>query len=280
MLPTNFSQQLGRGIECGPISSMEEENEESLFLMPRRVPRGLFVTGTDTAVGKTWIAAALARLLAERNLIVRPRKPVESGCRWEGDRLLPADARTLQAASGTDDPLERICPHPLEAALSPERAASLAGATLTLVDLCAACLDGVAETDFLLVEGAGGFYSPLAADVLNADLATALPLPVLLVAADRLGTIGQTLLAVEAIKRRGLALVGVVLNRIDAPTDPLMDNGADLSHWLGRPVIVTERSDAGAVAPDGTPRCPALASLVDRLAVGFRPARNEARNHR
>ncbi len=241
--------------------------------MPKRVPRGLFVTGTDTGVGKTQVAAALARLLAERNLIVRPRKPVESGCRREGNRLVPEDAELLRAAARTDEPLERVCPYPLEPALSPERAAELAGVRLALDDVRAACLEGVAETDFLLVEGAGGFYSPLAPNVLNADLAAGLPLPVLIVAADRLGTIGHTLLTVEAVKRRGLALVGVVLNRIDACGDSRMDNAADLSRWVGRPVIVTERFDAGAAHPGWMMLCGALAPLADRLAVGFRPPR-------
>ncbi len=185
--------------------------------MVKRIPRGLFVTGTDTGVGKTQIAAALAHLLAERNLIVRPRKPVESGCQREGDRLVPEDARTLQVAARTDEPLAHICPYPLEPALSPERAAALSGKTLTLDDVQAACLKGVADTDFLLVEGAGGFYSPLVSGALNVDLAMALSLPVLLVVADRLGTIGHTLMAVEAIRQRGLTLAGGVLNRLDPP---------------------------------------------------------------
>ncbi len=74
--------------------------------MTERIPYGLFVTGTDTGVGKTQIAAALAHLLAERDLIVRPRKPVESGCRRrKGDRLVPEDARTLQVAARSDEPL-------------------------------------------------------------------------------------------------------------------------------------------------------------------------------
>jgi len=235
--------------------------------MARLISHGLFVTGTDTSVGKTQIAAALARLLAERNLIVRPRKPVESGCRREGGRLVPEDARTLQAAARTDDPLELVCPYSMEPALSPERAAVLSGTTLTLNGVQAACLEGVAETDFLLVEGAGGFYSPLAPGALNADLAVALSLPVLLVAADRLGTIGHTLMTVDAIKRRGLTLAGVVLNRLDPHGDPLMDNAADLSRWLGHPVTVTDRFDTGTVDPGWMMLCPALAALADRLAA-------------
>jgi dethiobiotin synthetase len=238
--------------------------------MANQIPYGLLVTGTDTSVGKTQIAAALARLLAERNLIVRPRKPVESGCRRrKGGRLVPEDARTLQVAARTDESLAHICPYPLEPALSPERAAALSGKTLTLDDVQAACLKGVANTDFLLVEGAGGFYSPLASGALNADLAAALSLPVLLVAADRLGTIGHTLMTVDAIKRRGLTLAGVVLNRLDPYGDPLMDNATDLSRWLGQPVIVTDRFDAGTVDPGWMMLCPALAALADRLATGL-----------
>ncbi len=237
--------------------------------MANQIPYGLFVTGTDTSVGKTQIAAALARLLAERNLIVRPRKPVESGCRREGGRLMPEDARTLQAAARTDDPLELVCPYSMEPALSPERAAVLSGTTLTLDDVQAACLKGVAETDFLLVEGAGGFYSPLAPGALNACLAVALSLPVLLVAADRLGAIGHTLMAVEAIRQHGLTLAGVVLNRLDPHGDPLMDNATDLSRWLGQPVIVTDRFEASTTDPGWVMLCPVLSALADRLAAGL-----------
>ncbi|MFZ2407605.1 MAG: dethiobiotin synthase [Methylobacter sp.] len=238
--------------------------------MANQIPHGLFVTGTDTGVGKTQIAAALAHLLADRNLVVRPRKPVESGCqRRKGDRLMPEDARTLQVATRTDEPLAHICPYPMEPALSPERAAVLSGKTLTLDDVQAACLKGVADTDFLLVEGAGGFYSPLVSGALNVDLAVTLSLLVLLVAADRLGTIGHTLMAVEAIRRRGLTLAGVVLNRLSSHADPLMDNATDLFCWLGQPVIVTDRFDTGTVDPGWMMLRPALAALADRLATGL-----------
>lgn len=116
----------------------------------------------------------------------------------------------------------------------------LAGLSLHLDDLVRGCRHRVAAGDFLLVEGAGGFYSPLAAGVLNADLATALGLPVLLVTADRLGAIGHTLLTAEAVERRGLVLAGVVLNRVQPSGDPDLDNVSDLGRWLGRSPIVTE----------------------------------------
>ncbi|MCX7095720.1 MAG: AAA family ATPase [Methylobacter sp.] len=127
---------------------------------------------------------------------------------------------------------------------------------------------GGADTDFLLVEGAGGLYSPLASDALNADLAAALSLPVLLVAADRLGTIGHTLMAVEAIRQRGLTLAGVVLNRFGPHGDPLMDNVTDLSRWLGQPVLVTDRFEASTTDPGWLMLCPALGALADRLTAG------------
>jgi dethiobiotin synthetase len=198
---------------------------------------GLFVTGTDTAVGKTAVACALARLLVERGVAVRVRKPVESGCHREHGRLIPADALKLQAAARGAEPLETTCRWPLEAALSPERAARLAGVALTIGGLTNACLGGVEARDFLLVEGAGGFLTPLAPDARVADLAAALKLPVLLVAADRLGCLNHVMLTAEAVAARGLALAAVVLNRLTPAHEPDMDNAADLSRWLGCNVI-------------------------------------------
>jgi dethiobiotin synthetase len=76
-------------------------------------------------------------------------------------------------------------------------------------------------------------------------------------------------MAVEAIRRRGLTLAGVVLNRLGPHGDPLMDNATDLSRWLGQPVIVTNRFDAGTTDPGWMMLCPALSALADRLAAGL-----------
>ncbi len=237
--------------------------------MVKLTQRGLFVTGTDTGVGKTRISAILAHLLNNRGMIVRPRKPVESGClRGEGG-LFPADAAILQAAAGSNELLAQICPYRFESALSPERAAALADKNLTLEDVAAVCCQGVATSDFLLVEGAGGFYSPLASGVLNADLADALSLPVLLITSDRLGAINQTLLAVEAIKRRGLSLAGVILNQVAADFDPKMDNAAELSRWLDEPVVATPYYQADSAEPVWLSPCPVLTNWVDRLVGGL-----------
>ncbi len=227
---------------------------------------GLFVTGTDTGVGKTWVAAILTRLLVQRGLRVRPRKPVESGCASGEDVLLPQDAVALWEAAGGTESLQQVCAYPLRAALSPERAAVLEGRTLNLDQLVTACQSGVDAGDFLLVEGAGGLLSPLAAGTTNADLAATLRLPVLVVAADRLGVINHTLLTVEALQHRALPLVSVVLNQAGPMTDPLMDNAADLAHWLDCPVErVLHRP--GHQAPTWTGIGPFLHGLANRLAA-------------
>lgn len=227
--------------------------------------QGVFITGTDTGVGKTYIGTALAHLLTQRGVRVCPRKPVESGCLRDGDGLLPQDAVSLHEASRSHEPLERVCPYRLEAPLSPERAAALEGLPLSLERLVSACKAGVAQDDFQLVEGAGGFYSPLTADGLNADLAMALDLPVLLVTADRLGAIHQVLVTAEAIERRGLALADVVLNQVAPLADARMDNAADLARWLGRKVIaVPHGRTQGPLA--WREIAPFLTGLADRLA--------------
>ena len=237
--------------------------------MVNAIQRGLFVTGTDTGVGKTRISAILAHQLNHRGLVVRPRKPVESGCLRGENGLIPADAAILRAAAGSNEPLAQICPYPFDSAISPERAANLAGQSLTLDDITAVCRQGMAESDFLLVEGAGGFYSPLAKGLLNADLAVALSLPVLLIAPDRLGAINQTLLAVEAIKHRGLTLAAVILNQVTSDIDRQMDNAAELSRWLGEPVLATGFCQADCDNPAWLLPCPVLTDLVDRLRGGL-----------
>lgn len=195
-------------------------------------PFGLFITGTDTGVGKTRIGVSLVRLLKRCGLKVLVRKPAETGCVQTEDGLLPTDAESLSRAAGEPDSLEIVCPYRFKAAVSPERAAFLEGRSLTLDQLIEACRPR--EDGMMVVEGAGGFYSPIANAALNADLAQALGFPVLLVAADRLGVIHQVLVTLEAIIHRGLVPAGVVLNQ-NQQAKP-MDNLADLRRWCRVPV--------------------------------------------
>ncbi len=225
--------------------------------------RGVFITGSDTGVGKTAVGAALAWRLSCAGLVVRPRKPVESGCVAGEGGAHSGDRETYHAAVDGREPLARIGHYRFRAPLSPERAAALEGRALCLDELVAACREGVDAEDFLLVEGAGGFYSPLTADALNADLAVALGLPVLVVSADRLGAIHQTLLTVEAVVRHGLTLAGIVLNETAPAADPEMDNGADVAHWLGRDPLLIRHHDGA----DGSPAWRAIAPFVTDIAT-------------
>ena len=218
---------------------------------------GIFITGTDTGVGKTVVGCALARALTRAGRAVAVRKPVESGCAVGADGALePADGRALAQAAGEREPLETVTPMRLVHALSPERAARLEGVDLSLYDLLAAARIG-APDDCYLVEGAGGFLSPLARDALNADLAVALDVPVLVVVADRLGCINHTLLTVEAIEHRGLRVAGIVLNACEAETEPDMGNREDLEQRLGGPIIPFGHGGDDAVAAER------LAALVE-----------------
>lgn len=196
---------------------------------------GLFITGSDTGVGKTLVGAALAAQLAHRGLRMRVRKPVESGCPETASGRFPVDAATLAEAAGLGEHWTQVCPWPLAAPLSPERAAALEGLTLDLAALTGACRAGVNDQDWLLVEGAGGFLSPLAPGIRNAELAAALRLPILLVVANRLGCLNHAQLTVEAITARNLPLAGVVLNHLSP--DERIDNQADLARWLHQPVF-------------------------------------------
>ncbi len=197
--------------------------------------RGLFVTATDTNVGKTWVGRQLIQALIEKGIEVEPRKPVESG--WNDD-LTQNDAWILANAANNTKDLESICPNRFKAAISPDRAALIEGKSLSIDQLHQQCLKDVDDNDFLYIEGAGGFYSPLCTDGLNADLAVALKLPILLVVENRLGCINQALLSVEAIENRGLKLIALVLNNpMETVLDSNMDNLADLQHRTHCPII-------------------------------------------
>lgn len=210
--------------------------------------KGVFITGTDTGVGKTYIGGLLIRELRSRGIGVAPRKPVESGCETRHGLPWPADAARLQEACDGEPALEDICHLRLRAPVSPERAAQREGALLDrnlLVEACRAPRDA-----FVLVEGAGGLYSPLARDTHNADLCVQLGLPLVVVAADRLGCLNHTLLTCEAAVHHGLQLVAIVLNRLAPDEDTGMSNRRDLESRLALPVLsLSHRADsmAGAI---------------------------------
>ena len=174
----------------------------------------LFITGTDTGVGKTFVGCALAHALRARGRRVAVMKPIETGV---GD--VPEDAARLRAAADDRAPLDAICPLRFRAPLAPAVAARLEGRTIDVGELVAAIRRRAGEADVLLVEGAGGLLVPVDGRTTWADVAARTGLPLLIVAANRLGTVNHCALTARVAAAAGLAVRGFVLSEPAAETD-------------------------------------------------------------
>ena len=177
--------------------------------------RGLFVSGTDTGIGKTCASAALLHALRARGLRASGMKPVASGCHATPGGLRNEDAECLRAASDPVPAYADCNPFALADPIAPHVAARLAGVDCDVATVHAAFRRIAASTDRVVVEGVGGWAVPLSADVMQADLVRALDLPVVLVVGLRLGCINHALLAARAIVDDGCVLAGWIANRID-----------------------------------------------------------------
>jgi dethiobiotin synthetase len=169
---------------------------------------GLFITGTDTGVGKTVVGCAIARGLRAAGVDVGVMKPVETGVPDAG----PVDARALIRAAGVTDPIDLVCPLRYAMPAAPAACALDEGRPATLEPIVAAYRSLSDRHAFMLVEGAGGLLAPFDEETTMADLVSRLELPVLLVARASLGTINHTQLTLEACSARGLEVVGVVVS--------------------------------------------------------------------
>lgn len=176
--------------------------------------RAIFITGTDTGVGKTFFTCGLAQLLKSCGYNVGVMKPVETGCVMRDGALYPEDAWCIKEASGCAEPIERICPYRLPEPLAPSIAAQRAGVRID-VDRLLTVLDEIKIAhDITLIEGAGGLMVPLLPSYTFADFAAVAKLPVIVVAANKLGVINHLLLSLEHASCKGLTSVGYVLNRL------------------------------------------------------------------
>jgi len=176
----------------------------------------VFVTGTDTGVGKTTVAAGIARMLRDRGVDVGVMKPVETGVA-EPEGPGP-DARLLSWAAGSDDAPSLFAPCRCRRRLAPAQAAKKDGVKIVLAELVEAARKLAQRHDIVLIEGAGGLMVPLAGGLLIADLVKQLEAPLLIVTRPDLGTLNHTLLTVFAARQMGLSLAGLVVNRM--PADP------------------------------------------------------------
>ncbi len=173
---------------------------------------GLFITGTDTEVGKTVVACGVIHGLRAQGARVAAMKPVASGCRRTASGLRNEDAEALARAAGCAHPYSLVNPYALEPAIAPHLAAAEAGVTIDLEHIAAACQALAADGALVVVEGAGGWRVPLGRSIDISDLVRRLRLPVLLVVGVRLGCINHALLSAEAILADGHSLLGWVAN--------------------------------------------------------------------
>ncbi|QDU97740.1 dethiobiotin synthase [Lignipirellula cremea] len=205
-----------------------------------KVP-GLFIVGADTSVGKTYITAMIARSLAAAGVKVGVYKPVASGCEQGDDGLVSDDAVQLWEAAGRPGDLEAVCPQRFAAPLAPHLAARAEGKQVDADKLRAGLKYWTDSSQILLVEGAGGLMSPVSDDDYVADLAADFGFPLLVVTANRIGAINQTLqtLITAATFCEGLEIAGVLLNGVaDASDDPsTISNGKELETRCTPPLL-------------------------------------------
>lgn len=237
---------------------------------------GLLITGTDTGVGKTFVACGLAGALRRRGLSVAPFKPAETGCAFdaESQRLVPADAELLRQAAQTNAPLDTICPYRFAPPVAPWVAAEQAGVTIDPQRLEHCYRELTATHDVVLVETAGGILVPLAAQFHYGDLARLFRLPVLVVIGSKLGAINHTRLTLEFLHSAGLAVLACVLNHPYKEADAATATNEQTLRRLTRlPLhVIPHQTDGTPPADDCT-----LDTLASHLTHWLDPMRSERR---
>jgi len=179
--------------------------------------KNMFITGTDTGVGKTSVAGAIAAHYRESGVKVGVMKPAETGCCKRDGVLVPADASFLKRASGSTDIMGAVCPYTFKEPLAPAIAAKKAGREISSRFLIKVFRAIARQHDVTLVEGAGGIMVPICHNYSYLDLAGDLGIPVLIVGRAGLGTINHTLLTVHALQSRQIKIHSIVLNHEKKP---------------------------------------------------------------
>ena len=221
----------------------------------------VYVTGTDTGIGKTLASCTLLHALRAHGLRAAGMKPVASGCERIDGEWRNADALALQAAGEPGIAYADINPFALEHPLAPELAARDAGIDVALPPILDAHARLAARADALIVEGVGGWAAPLSASLMQADLVRALRLPVLLVVGLRLGCLNHALLSARAIAADGVHLAGWIASHVDPAMARVDDNIAMLRARMPAPCwgVLPHVPDADPAAMPRHLRIPMLA---------------------
>jgi dethiobiotin synthetase len=195
------------------------------MLSPIPIP-GLFVTGTDTEVGKTVIAGAIANYFFRQGVRIAVSKPVATGCVHRREGLVSEDAEFLASCADARFPLDLICPQRYKEPLAPAVAADRAQQPLEWEAIDRSLRLMTAEADVIIVEGVGGILVPLDKQHTTLDLAKWLNLPTVIVARPNLGTISHTLLTIDVLRRAKVPIAGVVINRYPAESASIAEETA------------------------------------------------------
>lgn len=237
---------------------------------------GLFVTGTDTGVGKTLISGAIARSLRHAGRCVEVLKPVATGCRHDRGQLVSSDTEFLAACADSRRPLDQITPLRFADAVAPNVAARQAGRTVDLECIFDSCRRLAEQTgpipaarQAVVVEGAGGLLCPVSDEFWMIHLAMMLALPVVIVARAGLGTINHTLLTLHAARSAGLYVAGVVVNRYavagyDCQDPSVATNPAQIAARGGARVLAVVPEEADSSVEEAR-LGPAVQAAVDEV---------------
>lgn len=199
--------------------------------------KGLFVTGTDTGVGKTLVSCALLSALKRQGYVVQGMKPVASGCEHTAQGLRNDDAQRLMQHSTASLPYSTVNPYTFEEAAAPHLLAAQSNVVIDADVIRQKYLEISSQCQHVIVEGAGGWQVPLNHRQSMADLAVLLQLPVVLVVGIRLGCINHALLTYRSIIDSGLSCLGWVANEIEATMSLSRENIQSIEHRIDAPLL-------------------------------------------
>ena len=196
----------------------------------------IFISGTNTEVGKTFITVNIIKLLQSKGYLVNPYKPVETGCRKRLSKLVPNDSSLFHKTIKKRMSLDKINPYRFLEPISPAKAIKLSKKRITINNYLAK-YKSLPDCDFSVIEGAGGLLSPLASDGFNIDLIKKIKAPTILVAKDEIGVINNVMLSLNILKQYKIKVLAVILNRIDKVQPMGMNNYKEIEALVKTPLV-------------------------------------------
>ncbi len=196
----------------------------------------IFISGTNTEVGKTFITVNIIKLLQSKGYLVNPYKPVETGCRKRLSKLVPNDSSLFHKTIKKRMSLDKINPYRFLEPISPATAIKLSKKRITINNYLAK-YKSLPDCDFSVIEGAGGLLSPLASDGFNIDLIKKIKAPTILVAKDEIGVINNVMLSLNILKQYKIKVLAVILNRIDKVQPMGMNNYKEIEALVKSPLV-------------------------------------------